>query len=251
MSVKKISQNKTYPKAPILEAICDISVQLPIDFRVSEISKFARLYKKDYPISEKINEQTLTVAMGEQEPSVMSSQAEQGLKLTSVDRKYVIQAKRTGFTFSQVNSYDSWKHFHDKFWPIWTQYVEQFGPLKVTRVALRYINRIDIPKTDIKLEDFFLSYPKIFGGQDAAKLSGFFMQAQLPQKEGGMALFNQAIADPPAYGFTSFILDIDVFEVKDFEPKGSELSKRIEKLRKQKNFIFENSITDLTRGLIS
>src|SRR6185312_13100788 len=169
-----------------------------------------------------------------------------GIKLTSTDKKYIVQFRKNGFTFSIMNHYDCWESFSKKAKKLWKLYLKTLEPTKVTRVAVRYINRIDIPILKFNLEDYFETYPRVLKGNKGG-LSGFFLQAHLPQKEGGFIILNQTITDPPEPGYTSIILDIDAYDLKQFEPTKLELWERIELLRAQKNNIFENSITKKTR----
>jgi len=64
-------------------------------------------------------------------------------------------------TYSHLPPYSNWNAFRDEVRPLWERYVEFVKPEAVTRIALRYINRIYIPQTVYELSDYFRLYPQI------------------------------------------------------------------------------------------
>ena len=70
-------------------------------------------------------------------------------------------------------------------------------PEAIERLAVRYINRIDVPSPGIDLKQYFRTSPEI-SPDLPQELSGYFMQLTLPQPDlGGAVLINQAIIPPP------------------------------------------------------
>ncbi len=237
----------TYNKAPIIEASIDLRVILP---ERTDLSKVNKLIKNDYPREEAIDNNTTTIRLEKQHTTVSTAHQNIGYKLSAADGKFIAQIKNNGFTFNILENYKNWEDFHAEANRIWKIYCEELAPIRVSRVALRYINRIDIPASKFNLEEYFNTYPHVFKN-NTADLSALFMQVQIPQSEGGIAILNQTATNPPSPGYTSILLDIDVFDLKNFKPNDKELWERIELLRKQKNIIFEESITDKTRELFS
>ena len=247
--ITKKQKDSQYAKAPIIEAICDFVVEMPDNFKF-DIKKISASLKREYEEKQEINIQKLQVHAGNSESSLSSSKELLGHSFVSKNKKYILQIKKNGFTFSQLGEYENWKTFSTKAKLLWALYVKTFSPKKVTRVALRYINRIDIPQTEmINLEDYFETYPRVLKNNKSS-ISNFFMQVQIPQtKEGGFAVLNQAVTSPISIGYVSIILDIDVFDIKEFTPASKSLWQRVDNLREQKNNLFEESITDKTKEL--
>lgn len=239
--MKKVAK---YGKAPIIEAIIDIRVPI---FSGS-LLKVVKVLEKDYPKKENIREETFKVHSSNTSLVSSSTRQDVGYKLTSDDGKYVVQIKNNGFTFSIIKDYDDWSAFIKIAKNLWKIYCKEVKPSVVNRVAARYINRIDIPHSQFEIQDYFETYPRVLENNEGL-LSNFFLQVQLPQKEGGVAIVNQTIAKPIRPEYTSVLLDIDVFHLKEFSPKGEDLWKRMKLLREQKNNIFEKSITDKSRKL--
>lgn len=236
---------KNYKKPPIVEALIDIQVQLGDNSHANLLEKLYEKIKADYPKKESILLKTAQIDVQKEQTSFINTEA--GLKLSSLDKKYIAQIKNTGITFSIVNAYHGWNDLYEKAKKLWSEFYTVMKPVKITRVAVRYINRIDIPALKFDLEEYFNVCPKAF---DIA-LSGFFLQIQIPQAEGGLAIVHQTATVPAQAGFTSILLDLDIFDFQDFQPESDEFWKRIDILRDQKDKLFENCITDKTRELFT
>jgi len=154
-------------------------------------------------------------------------------------------------TFSHLAPYRSWKAFSNEARPLWERYVESVKPEAVTRVALRYINRIYIPLQNYELMDYFRLYPQI-PEKIPQDITGFFMQFQMPQTDltkNGMAVINIAATPPREDGAQGVILDLDVFATCELQPSTTEIFDLLEIIRIRKNELFEACITDRSRDL--
>lgn len=241
-------EHKRYKKAPLFEALIDINVEFKEEIEINKLEAFEL---QIYPTKDKILVHTSQIQIGNANKQIHQSEDLLGFKLTSTDKKYVVQIKKNGFTFSELNGYDCWESFISKAKEAWDRYFDAFNPVKVTRVTLRYINKINIPALKFHLEDYFETYPRVFK-DNKVDLSNFFLQVQIPQtEEGGLAILNQTVTEPSEPGYTSILFDINVFDPKQIESIEKDLWKRVDLLRIQKNHLFENSITDKTRELFS
>lgn len=246
-----MSQNIYYPNAPIIEAVFDLQL-LPVEnFDSNCYDNLVQQLRGRFSFKGDIQEIGVGLHFSPGQKDISHSEKKIGIRLETADGKYVIQAKERGFTFSILRTYDSWEDFSKEAFKYWNIYRRIFKPKKITRQALRYINRIDVPELSFEMKNYFRVYPQVFEDDRMVQISGFFMQVQIPQSEGGVANLTQSIANPAKAGCSSIILDIDVFDNKQYSPGAKNLRKRIESLRDQKNSIFEKAITDKTRELIS
>lgn len=238
-----------YRNPPIIEAIIDIQTQTASAIEASKLDDLAlpTKLKDQYSLKDKIVSTSTSVTM----PNIIISQNNDylGVKFISTNKRYIAQFKKTGFTFSEVNGYEDWTTFQARIKELWDVYQSNFNLSNITRIGLRYINKINIPFVKFDLAEYFETYPRIFS-ENKGDMSGFFLQAQIPQSEDNVAILNQTITNPSEPGHTSILLDIDVFNPHHIQPNNDEeLWKSVELLRKQKNDLFENSITQKTRGL--
>lgn len=240
---------KHYSRAPITESI--------IDYRTSggsleSVVRFCDQVADEFPHREPQFEMTGTfgIEAGGQ-ASAVASRTQIGFSVTSADRLYVIQPQVSGLTVSRLRPYETWERFSEEAFRIWRHYREVMAPEMITRLAVRNINRIDIPVGDkaVELSDYLRTLPDL-SPDLPLPMNGFFMRVTLPVPQiFGSAIINQTIVPPPAEGFLSVLLDIDVFRSEGCPNDEASIRAFFEDLRRQKNSIFEACITDRSREL--
>ena len=137
---------------------------------------------------------------------------------------------------------------HGRFWVGY----EIFEPLAVSRCAVRFINRINIPLDSIEISDYFNLYPSI-PKDISQRVNGMFMQLQVPQTDlepEAMAVINLAITEPEQPSQVSVLLDFDIYRIEDMDPRSDNVWAALNQFRLRKNSLFEACITNNTRGLI-
>jgi uncharacterized protein (TIGR04255 family) len=179
-----------------------------------------------------------------------STQRLLGFAFTSDDGKQILQTRLDGFTLSRLRPYTSWPELRTESKRLWDLYRDIAQPLKITRVAVRYVNQIDIPVQSFDYKDYFRTFPEISSDLPQGLLA-FNMQLQLPQEEfRGLLILNQASLWPQKTpGIHSVILDLDAFKPLSEPISEESLWDLLETLRNCKNQFFEGSITDNTRRL--
>lgn len=238
-----------YSKAPITEAIIDLRARLD-EGLTGESDDFDSQVLADFPNKELI--QTASVTIGPAPDLQVATERQQiGVKYTSADGVRVFQATRDGFTFNHLTPYDSWEPFRDEAMRLWQIYKNVFRPVNVSRVAVRYINRLELPAAGLDFDDYLLTFPRI--GPDLPQLlAGFFMRLELPQVDLDSTLIINVTpapsTDPNIY---QVILDFDLFCDRPWSSDDEGIWGLLERLRVRKNEAFEASITDATRRLIT
>src|SRR5262249_31475046 len=132
-------------------------------------------------------------------PVARTARSHRGYQFTRADERRVLTTKLDGFSYSALAPYDRWRTFIQEARELWQLYRDAFHPTVVTRVALRYINRINIPLGTtglVRLEDYLQTYPQIADDLTPNTMSGFIMQVQIPQPDIESTLIvNQAVVD--------------------------------------------------------
>ena len=112
-----------------------------------------------------------------------------------------------------VNQLLPYRHFEDweqVVYKAFTIYNEIAPPQRITRIGLRYINRIEIPGEKIAMEDFFTIYPKL--PQSLGNIHGpFLVRVEVPQAEQGHTVFitfGTPDLSRPFKGKQTFMLDL-------------------------------------------
>jgi len=178
-----------------------------------------------------------------------ATQTKQGYLYRSSDGKYVLQTRINGFTLSRLPPYENWDSFRSEARRLWVIYKHIAKPVRATRVAVRSINRIDIPPFT-ELKDYFKTFPEVSPDLPQS-LTGYVMQLLIAQEDlGGMLSLIQAIVPPPRREVASINLDIDLYKesISEFA-SDTEIWEFLEVLRDRKNKVFEGCITDNARDL--
>lgn len=132
--------------------------------------------------------------------------------------------------------------FNEAF-ELWRIYFSVAQPEEVSRIAVRYINRLLIPLPIIGFADY-LTAPPALPKNAPQHLSAFFAQAVVHDAEGRIAAtITQAIESGPQAGKLPILLDIDAYMNKAFEPDDDLFRNLFAELREMKNRIFFSSLT--------
>lgn len=233
-----MKHNITFKNPPITEAVLDIRVNLPKEFDVHQLEKFQNGIEKEFPIK-KVNTQWET-----------SLSDPNGYVFTSSDNKKIVQARMDGFTFSKLKPYDNWDAFSKEAKKLWEKYIKTAKPIGISRVALRYINLIELPHPAGDFKEYFLTGPEIVSGLPQG-LAEFFMRLVIPDiKTQNTAIIIETVdASKLTESIFPLIFDIDVFRLVNITPEDSNLWKVFESLREYKNQIFMSSFTKKTKEL--
>ena len=143
-----------FPNAPITEALLDIKVTGPTDTPLDRLAAFQDDIRDEYPARRTRVAGQATMAFDEERGLQLgegSTVAADGYLFSSKDNSTMVQARRDGYTFNWLKRYVTWEVFRDQARDLWDHYLEVAKPEHVTRIALRYINRINIP---LPINDF-------------------------------------------------------------------------------------------------
>ena len=236
-------------KAPIVEALIDLRVQLPVPFDVTRLNAIHEKTVERYPTKAMIRKFAGQIHLTEQGASQKINMDEPyGNRYTSSDGVFVFQARTDGFTLSRLKPYSDWDDLYSEAKRLWAIYAEVAGVELVTRVAVRYINRMEIP---FPISDFaeYLASPPIIPAALPQTLSSFLMRFVMHDELNGIsAIVTQALEESPS-PIVPIVLDIDVFKEGSYEGKSDECWTVLSTLRDFKNRVFFSSITDKTLEL--
>ena len=242
------SSERHYPKAPITEAVIDLRVEPAPKLAVSELAKVRQGDETEYPTVEQVNTVLGQMLVGPQ-VSASASTEHVGYLFRSADGKQIHQARTHGFSMSQLAPYPRWEDFRKEARRRWDIYRAVAQPGKVVRVAVRYINRIDIPLPISDFGDYLRTVPQVSPDLPQGLLS-YFMQLVMPLESiKSQATINETIIAPARLGVVSIVLDIDIFRADDLPVTEEGIWAFVEELRDAKNTVFEACITDKAREL--
>lgn len=167
-----------------------------------------------------------------------------GVRLENADASRVVQMRLNGFTFSILKRYVSWDEFVTEAKVHWSKYLLATDLRLLSRVALRYINVIELPLIEVSFDDYLTAAPQVPPGLPQG-ISSFLQRVVVPFPTSGLtAIVTQAL-EPPTPTGVPVILDIDVFSEQTVSTTADELWMLLSGLRKAKNDIFFSYVTDL------
>jgi len=236
--------------APITEALVDIRVNLPSDFDIKEFLTLSKDLSDRYPRHEERHLIAGSFGVEAGKPIVQAPEDKgiQGYIYKSGDGKNIAQFRIDGFTFSRLNPYSEWETVLSEAKRLWGLYSIKCLPELITRIAVRYINRLDLP---LPIEDFadYLTAPPSVPDSLPQGVSQFLTRVVINDADITANII-QTMKSSPEADHIGVILDIDVFKLKEetgFEE--SSIWPEFEKLRDFKNRIFFESITEKTARL--
>ena len=236
--------------APIVEAIVDIRVKLPPKTDIAKLEFKGESISSQYPKKKKRIkfEGKFDIREGELPKYKDTPAYIDGYIYETEDEKHVVQTRLDGFTFSRLKPYQTWENLRDEAHKLWKHYVRIASPEIITRVALRYINRLELPLSMSDFNEYLISSPTIPQNLSQA-ISGFLMRFVVPEKSiDALAIITQAF-ERVINNKVPIILDIDVFKKKEYAVDKNDVWDDIEKLRELKNRIFFEFITKKTKEL--
>ncbi len=225
--------------APITEALIDIRIKPIEDAGEEVIQKLNDAEIDGYPEKQEMRIQGIGIEFPVIETKTQNTY--NGHRFISPDNKEVFQARMNGFTFSRLEPYLDWENLISSAKKLWASYLELLGDVQIIRIAVRYINRIDVPE-GTSLDDYFVALPSIPEKLPDGLIS-FLSRAAVPfDEENATALITQSMSEVKK-DVATIIFDIDVFRVGDYSNTSEDLWVDMEKLRHIKNLVFFESLT--------
>lgn len=228
-------------RAPITEAIVDLRVDAP-DLTMEKIAGVHDVVREAFPQKQDRIEYEFGLALSGSASAVQRKEKHLGWLAWSADRTRAMQARLDGFTFSRLPQYRDWDELRTEARRAWMAYSEAVKPRSVKRLAVRYVNRIELPQPVKSLGDYFETFPRI-GPTLPQVLAGVYVRLLIPF-ESAVASVTYAIdVSGMTESVVPVVLDIDVFREADLEPQSDDVWAALEELRHIKNMVFFGSIT--------
>jgi uncharacterized protein (TIGR04255 family) len=225
----------THP--PLREALVDI--RLREDLPVSVLPKFK--VPEDFTVAKEIKQGKFQFKLVEKDkPAVAEVLGEEvlGWRYEREDGSVVIQLRRNGVKYSILKNYPGWKVLREEARSAWTEFLAVSGSVNVSRLAVRYVNAIDIPAGS-DYDEYLTTAPRV------PKLlpqivTNFLQRVVVPVEDGaGNVIITQTLETPSA----SAVLDIDVFAECSLDGASADIWLKLEKLRSIADKTFFSSLT--------
>ena len=234
-----------YRRPPITEAV--IGVNFSTSISKEALSAADKKFSANYPQHQVVSNYSVAVALPSQETAKIGR--EDGHRRSTADMAQLVVLWPSSFVVSHLAPYQGWEHFFERFARDWGTLKKITGFREISRVGVRYINRIDIPAKEpiIEYENFLNIYPKI--PDILQPTSSYALQSTTELKEIGCLLrLNSAPVPSPLLHHASFLIDQDISRQVNVPQNDNEIYDLLQKIRVVKNAVFEACVTDKARG---
>jgi uncharacterized protein (TIGR04255 family) len=234
-------------RAPIVEAVIDFRILSREGIAANQFSGLGSRIGEQYDTPSLMHRVEARFGV-ERGRAIAPTQVEApvGWMYRSRTQAAVAQFRVDGFTFSKLEPYTTWEEVFGEARRLWRIYVQVAQPLQVSRVAVRYINRLRLP-VPAELGQY-LSAPPVLPQPIPQGMREFLTRVVTDASERNLsAILIQASETPMDDPSTiQVLLDIDAFRDLAVPAEDPSLSEIFEQLRALKNEVFYASLTERT-----
>jgi len=236
---------RIYSKPPVVEAVCEfrfIGPAEPWDWTIPGLL-YERV-KETFPVKMEVRSVEVTVSQGAGQAVQQNVQTK--MQFQSKSKTEILQVGRDLFSVNQLRPYPKWSTFKTLISDQLKLYRRVANPLRLSRIGLRYVNRIEIPRQTIELEDFFRIQTQV-PQPIPQTFQAFVSQIEIPYEKQKISLrLAFGNAPPEDQDHLAFLLDLDMFSVENQTPHLDQVPSWLEKAHDQLEAAFEAAFTEKT-----
>jgi uncharacterized protein (TIGR04255 family) len=235
---------RLYVAAPITEAVAEVRFAGGADLRV--LQKLSRKVADFYP--NEVQQKARGVSVDFVAEAASFTDEEDIIRRSSTDEANILVLRNNAVSVSRLAPYTQWNDFRARIERDLGLALKSRPKSAVTRVGLRYINRLDIPLrgTVGPYEEYLnlhVRIPELIDG-----VGSFGLVFQTVHNDFGIRV-QSGLTDAPVPDTAAVVLDIDVYKLEQMRSDLPEIMGLLDALRVEKNLLFEAFITDSARAL--
>ncbi len=171
------------------------------------------------------------------------------IQLVDHDGRHLISLGSDVLSVSTLRPYSGWEQFRPRIEAALSAYFQVAQPTGVSRVGVRYINKIVLPGKEIDIGTYFRyglpSVPEL-----PSTIAGFLNRVEYLYDDAVKFLLTHATVDAPE-GQSAFVVDLDVIWEGSGETDLESIMKVVDNLHEREGKAFEAIITDAARELFN
>jgi uncharacterized protein (TIGR04255 family) len=223
------SPHPTYPKPTIAQVTCEIAFASQDEVKLSAAVLypiFSDEFPEIQPIQSRVQVVIANTELTNQDPPQSPNAG--AFRFATTDGKRFVQISRSNFIYQTNEQYPGWEHFRTKLLKLWSAPVMR--PTTITKVGLRYVNRIIKTKKGRDPSYWFQPTADL----PAALLSSkehFLGRIESSPLPSHLRLVTFAAEPPgPDWPLGTIVMDIDRITTKQFASDEPRLVKNLELL---------------------
>lgn len=238
---------EVYKGAPVINSIIQFRYKKIEEFDEKKIKKIGDEIKSQFPIVNVNVSQSITIdPKAETKLSITGNKIE-GVSFENSDKNKLLQVGLERLTLESKQKYNGWEEFSAeaiKYWEMFSPYLKD---LEIVGISTRFTNKIEIPPDTKEVKKYFNVYIKADGMEIGVNQ---FQMKYTSSPQENMAVHTAHILNPQINNKIPYFLDIDVIILENFSNENNVILSKLDILRKTKNEIFNNIITEETKELI-
>lgn len=240
----------TYPIPPIISAVIDVRFSNSLSER--DVERLSQKLAKSYPVKKHYIQgdvEFMITSEGNIAPS-LSSPPQRGYRIETVNADEQLIFTPLMLAGVKLPLYTHWDNFCGSYLEAWGALEKVAGKRNITRIATKYVNRIDVPTTDDNKNINIADYLNVgVNSPEDLMLEGYEAAMGVLLQDGFKAIVRTSTGKPEVPNTLALFLDIDVFSEQTLPHSTKELRDSLKKLQSLKNSLFEKFITDKSRAL--
>ena len=182
---------------------------------------------------------SIQLAPGDPPMTRTTHSGQKGLLFKSDDRKVMLQCRVDGMTVSRLRPYTSFGEVFEVFAECWSEYQQVARPSAATRIALRYINRFEVPPQGDLLRYLNCAPTSLVA---KSQITTFTQKTTYRLPDGSSTANVITALEAPLKGMPSVVVDVDAWRTEGFDMTVESLQSSFYALRDIKNQFFFSAI---------
>jgi uncharacterized protein (TIGR04255 family) len=243
MSVK---DHPTYPNPTIVEALCEIHFQLPegTEWDSSLFGEVFNQIQSNYPILEPVAGLRLQLPKGQDRKEQRFFPAEQRMRYKHKSQTKLIQLSQDIMTLNELPKYPGWKVMKNDILDAWANVSKVIKPDAISRIGLRYIDKIARTKKNEKPGEWFKASEYI-PKSVLESLPEFLSRIETRTSENNKIIITlgEFMSETVPEEGPPFVFDVDTIVEKEMKTNKKTIEQEIEQLHETVWTIFKASMT--------
>lgn len=232
-------------KPPITEALFDIQFQIINPASEAELEQLADskmlsgwqkakidTFEAEFEMAKEVFKQTQTSAKFE------------GFLIRDPDMHQVVQFRKDRLSVSHINMYTQWEDLEEQTSSNFGAICPIIKPEAVTRIAARYINKIDFSGSTPNLKEYLIHQPLEFSVFAEMKVDAFRNSFYFNEIKGGYSAIVNIGTIESENKSKQLLVDVDVYKAVNIAPEFTFVNEILGEIRALKNEIFFGLLTD-------
>jgi uncharacterized protein (TIGR04255 family) len=240
---------KKYKNPPIIEALCEFRVTSETQWDLTVPGIIYEQLKESFPGREPRIIQELELIQGpDASQRQIHTRAREGVIFFTENKEVLVQVGPHLLSIHVFKPYPHWEGFKPRIEMAWKSLQMAVKIQGLERIALRYINQIELPGQEVRIAEYFEFYPYL-GPKLPQNVSLFFAGVYFLYSNDRDLCRIQLYPLAPLREKISFRLDIEYFLAKPRAVEVADAIAWVEEAHSRVEEVFEVCITDKLREM--